>query len=966
MNRRTVVALAIVYAVAIGFRLWMLESFKPSAPWVGALTLADAEMGRNLLAGRGWVANIEMIDKANRAQEGHPTMVDLQELLPVDDEKPGTLVTVGSAHSPGYSLWFALSYWLGGDYRYIYSQRMQALLDATACLLLFGIGRRVWSNAAGWFAASWYALSPANAFLANLTVAASTDSFWFVAVTYGAVRIWDAVRQGQRPWIGAAILTGATLGGSIMNSTSFALPSVLTGIAVLVGLLDRKAWKLVPYFVLAQILVGAALVPWAMRNAQLFGQFSPVRGNFWQLAYAAWGELPNPWGMGLDDKYYWNWIEENCQGCDGGQQSIAIRNYLVSSVVSSPGFARHIGNLVAFRLPKVVGVGQLHTAYTGAPPGGVLREPLNVWMRINDVALPVVAVLTIIGLVLFWFRSGARLPALLALGPSAFLVCFSLVFFVELRKTVPAYGGLFVFAGIAVAELIRVLTLRRAAAAALIVAVAMPVRSSAAVIAAGQTHSAVVRPDGTVVSWGGDAYGQLGDGSYGRGASDAAQALVIDNAAAVAAGSFHTVALTKDGAVWTWGDNRWGELGDGSRTSRTQPVRLATLDRVVAVAAGGLHSLALTVDGSVWAWGDNHYGQSSGDSSVIVEPRKVDGLPPMASIAAGTYHSVGIAKTGDVWAWGQNHRGQLGVPASADRAVPVQVTGVGGVASIAAGQYHTLAITSDGAAWSWGGNTFGQLGREGDAAPGLISGLSEVTMVAAGEDHSVALDSAGQVWAWGDNLYGQVGDGTWDVRRAPVRANVDGPIASIASGEAYVIAAKPDGALRVWGFGYDGQLGDLRMPRRVSTPQSVTAVTLSPGPDFAAPSFHAVTKDSGVTMAAVVTAKGDGFVVKGQAETPTAYVISSPPSRVGGDATLRSLAVSGKVIDGCVTVGVQQNAQWMAYRNFQRPGVFLYEWQPSSPGDYTIVIAHCLPEGKRTNDFEITHMGWLEGVSGRN
>ena len=173
MNRRTLAALIALYAVAIGFRLWMLESFKPAAPWVGALTLADAEMGRNLLAGRGWVANIDMIDKANRAQEGHPTMVDLQELLPVDDAKPDVLVTVGSAHSPGYSLWFALSYWLGGDYRYVYSQRMQALLDATACLLLFGIGRRVWSTTAGWFAAVWYALSPANAFLANLTVAAA-------------------------------------------------------------------------------------------------------------------------------------------------------------------------------------------------------------------------------------------------------------------------------------------------------------------------------------------------------------------------------------------------------------------------------------------------------------------------------------------------------------------------------------------------------------------------------------------------------------------------------------------------------------------------------------------------------------------------------------------------------------------------------------------------------------------------
>ncbi len=961
MTRRTLIALTVLFALAIGFRFWLLESFKPSAPWVGALTLTDAEMGRNLLAGRGWVANLEMIDRANRAQEGKPTMVDLQDLLPIDDTKPGALGTGGSAHSPGYSLWFAASYWLGGDYRYIYSQRMQAMLDASACLLLFGIGRRVWSTSVGFIAAALYAFSPANAFLANLTVAASTDSFWFIAVAYGAVRIWDSVRNGQRPWIGATILTLATLGGSVMNSTSFALPTVLTGVAIVAGLLDRRAWKLVPYFVLAQVLVAAMLLPWAARNARMFGQFSPVRGNFWQLAYAAWGELPNPWGMGLDDKYYWNWIEENCAGCDAGQQSIAIRNYLVSSVIPSPGFARHIVNLVSFRVPKVVSAGQLHTPYLGAPPGGVMRSQLEVLLKIDDVVLPVVAVLFLIGMAMIWFRADARPAALLALGPSLFLICFSLVFFVELRKTVPAYGGMFLFAAIAATEIARRLSsMRRVAVAAVLLAVAAPVRSGAAVIAGGQTHTAIATPDGPVMSWGGDAFGQLGDGSYGLGSSDAAQALYVSDAIAVAAGSFHTVALTKDGSVWSWGDNRWGELGDGGRSSHTAPEKIAGIDHIVAIAAGGLHSLALDANGIVWTWGDNHFGQSADSSRSVVEtPMKVAGLPPIASITAGFYHSLAISRTGRVWAWGQNGRGQLGRPASADVASPMEIAALDDVIAVAAGQNHSLALRRDGTVWSWGGNTFGQLGRDGGAEPAAVSDLSGVGMVAAGEDHSVALDGNGQVWTWGDNLYGQLGDDSFTVKRRPVRAHVDAPIMTIASGEAYVVAAKPDGALRIWGFGYDGQLGDGISTRRLSQPRAIAAVSLAPGPDFSSPAFHAVTKENGAAIVPIVTPNGGGFVVKGEVESPTAYVISSPETAVGPGAPLASLAVTGKVIDGCVTIGVQRNQQWVAYRNFDRPGLFRYLWQPDATGDYRIVIAHCVRQGTRTNNFEILHIGWM-------
>src|SRR5207244_2410762 len=128
---RSILTPSAIVLAALGFRLWMLSSFLPLGPWVAAQTLTDAEMGRNLRAGHGWVANAQMIEKATAADAARNEMVDLQDLLPVNDV-PERRITVGSAHSPGYSLWFAASYWLGGAARYRYSQIMQAVLDALA------------------------------------------------------------------------------------------------------------------------------------------------------------------------------------------------------------------------------------------------------------------------------------------------------------------------------------------------------------------------------------------------------------------------------------------------------------------------------------------------------------------------------------------------------------------------------------------------------------------------------------------------------------------------------------------------------------------------------------------------------------------------------------------------------------------------------------------------------------------
>ena len=121
----------------------------------------------------------------------------------------------------------------------------------------------------------------------------------------------------------------------------------------------------------------------------------------------------------------------------------------------------------------------------------------------------------------------------------------------------------------------------------------------------------------------------------------------------------------------------WGELGDGSRTLRTVPARVAGLDHIVGIAAGYIHSMALGADGSVWAWGDNHYGQlGSGTTTESLRPLRLQGVSNVSAIAAGFYHSAAVVRTGRVLMWGQNTHGQLGDAVLRLRLVPVEVSAV--------------------------------------------------------------------------------------------------------------------------------------------------------------------------------------------------------------------------------------------------------------------------------------------------
>ncbi|HLH25770.1 MAG TPA: hypothetical protein VK066_24900 [Chloroflexota bacterium] len=270
--------------------------------------------------------------------------------------------------------------------------------------------------------------------------------------------------------------------------------------------------------------------------------------------------------------------------------------------------------------------------------------------------------------------------------------------------------------------------------------------SGAVGIAAGFDHSLAVKGDGTAWAWGGDTYGQLGNGGTSTGSSVPGQVMGLSGVTAVAAGTQFSAALTSSGTVWAWGINDRHELGTGSTLSySTVPVQANSLTGVRAIAAGSKYILALRTDGTVWGWGANDSGQlGNGSTTDSSTPVQVSGLSSIVGIAAGYFHALALKSDGTVWAWGANQSGQLGNGTSGDiRTTPVPVSALPGVVAVAAGDAFSLALRGDGTVWSWGRNEFGELGTgtsggESDIRV-QVSGLNGATAVAAGEGHGLAL-----------------------------------------------------------------------------------------------------------------------------------------------------------------------------------------------------------------------------------
>ncbi len=226
--------------------------------------------------------------------------------------------------------------------------------------------------------------------------------------------------------------------------------------------------------------------------------------------------------------------------------------------------------------------------------------------------------------------------------------------------------------------------------------------------------------------------------------------LPITGVTSIAAGTFHTCALTFRGGVMCWGDNGGGQLGrfTATYTSRYPVDARAFSSGVKAIAAGFGYTCALTVDGGVQCWGIDYLGNSGNLTPTYGPiPWNVNGLSSgVVSIAAGSFHTCVLTTGGGVKCWGWNTHGQLGDGTTADSDHPVDVKGLSnGVVAIAAGGFYTCALTQVGGVKCWGRNSYGELGNGTTADSGIplgVTGLSEgVVAISAGVYHACALTS---------------------------------------------------------------------------------------------------------------------------------------------------------------------------------------------------------------------------------
>lgn len=344
-------------------------------------------------------------------------------------------------------------------------------------------------------------------------------------------------------------------------------------------------------------------------------------------------------------------------------------------------------------------------------------------------------------------------------------------------------------------------------------------------VAAGDQISLILKNDGTVWAWGDNTYGQCGNGSALHSVS-LTRVIGLSNVTNIATGGSHSLAVKSDGTVWAWGNNSDGQLGDGTVTRRTTPVQVSGLTGAVSVAAGVNFSLATRSDGTVRAWGNNTYGQlGDGTTTGRTTPVQVSGLTGAASIAAGGFHSLAAKTDGTARAWGLNSYGELGDGTTANKTTPVQMSGLTGVISVSGGYSHSLAVKSNGQVWACGRNAYGQLGDGSTtqrSTPVQVSGLTGASKVAAGDYHSTAMKSDGTVWSWGWNGSGALGDGTTVNRSTPVRTSGLTGATSIAAGLQYGLALKSDGSVWAWGMNEHAQLGDgnpvIRIiPKKINT-----------------------------------------------------------------------------------------------------------------------------------------------------
>jgi uncharacterized repeat protein (TIGR02543 family) len=321
-------------------------------------------------------------------------------------------------------------------------------------------------------------------------------------------------------------------------------------------------------------------------------------------------------------------------------------------------------------------------------------------------------------------------------------------------------------------------------------------------VSLGIFHSSAITSEGRIFTWGNNGYGQLGDGTTNNNRTTPTEITSQFNLPAgesiiIVSLSFdHSSALTSEGRIFTWGNNFYGQLGDGTTTNRTTPTEITSQfnlyagETIIQVSLGYSDSSALTSQGRIFTWGINNSGQlGDGTTTNRTTPTEITSQfnlhagESIIQASLGWGHSSALTSEGRIFTWGNNFYGQLGAGTTTNRNTPTEITSHFNIHTgetiiqVSLGIFHSSAITSEGRIFTWGYNGFGQLGDGTTTDRAIPTEITSQFNLHIGETimqvlfksyHSSALSSEGRILMWGNNGYGQLGDGTYYSRLTPV------------------------------------------------------------------------------------------------------------------------------------------------------------------------------------------------------
>jgi alpha-tubulin suppressor-like RCC1 family protein len=299
----------------------------------------------------------------------------------------------------------------------------------------------------------------------------------------------------------------------------------------------------------------------------------------------------------------------------------------------------------------------------------------------------------------------------------------------------------------------------------------------------------------------------------------------------VSCGFDHTAAIKTDGTLWTWGRGSDGELGNAVTTNVSTPVTtFAGGTNWKQVSCGNDYTAAIKTDGTLWTWGSGSLGQLGNGSTALRTSTPITtfaGGTNWKQVSPGGSHTAAIKTDGTLWTWGYGSNGRLGNAATTERSTPV-TTFAGGTnwKQVSSGTGHTAAIKTDGTLWTWGNGSDGQLGNAAITSRSTpvttFAGGNNWKQVSAGNFHTSAIKTDGTLWTWGFGSGGVLGNAEITSRSTPVTTFAGGTNWKQVSGGSHTTAIKTDGTLWVWGAGTYGRLGNAATTER-STPVTTFA-----------------------------------------------------------------------------------------------------------------------------------------------